>query len=187
MPGWGYRARPESIVATFSTRCESPGVDPWTCQGRPQRDMLDHHFRVAPIVASTQIETMPVPRWVDPNSRSWSKKRRRVPMGARDQIRRLSDGRIERGQVATASRRSSAEAFAKLQASPNKLNLPPQQVMMLMNMRGGRGGFGGPGGPGGGPGGGPLGGGGPGGPGGPGGAPGGNREPPIKGGFEWIN
>jgi hypothetical protein len=87
-----------------------------------------------------------------------------------------------------------AEAFARLQASTNKLSLPPQAVMMFINMggRGGPGGFGGPGFPGA-PGGGPGGpgfpggpGGGPGGPGGFGG-PGGNSPPPIKGGFEWID
>jgi sialate O-acetylesterase len=62
-----------------------------------------------------------------------------------------------------------AEAFGKLQASPNKLNLPAQSLMMLMNMggRGGPGGFGGPGFP----------------PGGPGG-PDGNKPPPVEGGFE---
>jgi sialate O-acetylesterase len=62
-----------------------------------------------------------------------------------------------------------AEAFAKLQASPNKLNLPAQSLMILMNMggRGGPGGFGGTGFP----------------PGGPGG-PDGNKAPPAEGGFE---
>ncbi len=44
-----------------------------------------------------------------------------------------------------------AEAFAKLQASPNKLNLPTQQIIMLLGSSGRR--FGGPGGFGGGPGG----------------------------------
>jgi len=40
-----------------------------------------------------------------------------------------------------------AEAFAKLQASPNKLNLPIQTLLMMMNIggRSGPGGFGGPG------------------------------------------
>ena len=40
-----------------------------------------------------------------------------------------------------------AEAFAKLQASPNKLSLPAPALVMLMNMggRSGPGGFGGPG------------------------------------------
>ena len=38
-----------------------------------------------------------------------------------------------------------AEAFAKLQASPNKLNLPAQQIIMLLGGSGRR--FGGPGGP----------------------------------------
>jgi sialate O-acetylesterase len=62
-----------------------------------------------------------------------------------------------------------AEAFAKLQASPNKLNLPTPALMMVMNIggRGGPGGFGGPGFP----------------PGGPGG-PDGNKAPPVEGGFE---
>ena len=65
-----------------------------------------------------------------------------------------------------------AEAFAKLQASPNKLNLPPPVLILLMNMggRGGPGGFGGPGFP-------------PGGPGGPSG-PGDNHPPFSEGGFE---
>jgi sialate O-acetylesterase len=60
-----------------------------------------------------------------------------------------------------------AEAFAKLQASPNKLNLPTPALMMVLNIgrRGGPGGFGGPSFPPGGPG----GSGGPDGPGGPGG------------------
>jgi hypothetical protein len=44
-----------------------------------------------------------------------------------------------------------AEGFAKLQASPNKLNLPTQQIIMLLGSSGRR--FGGPGGFGGGPGG----------------------------------
>ncbi len=44
-----------------------------------------------------------------------------------------------------------AEGFAKLQASPNKLNLPTQQIVMLLGGSGRR--FGGPGGFGGGPGG----------------------------------
>ena len=48
-----------------------------------------------------------------------------------------------------------AEAFAKLQASPNKLNLPAQQIIMLLGGSGRR--FGGPGGPPGGFGGGPGG------------------------------
>jgi sialate O-acetylesterase len=66
-----------------------------------------------------------------------------------------------------------AEAFAKLQASPNKLNLPAQSLIMVMNMgeRGGPGGSGNsvfpPGGPGSGPGG-----------------PDGNKAPPVNGGFE---
>ncbi len=69
-----------------------------------------------------------------------------------------------------------AEAFARLQASPNKLDLPTPALMMVMNMggRGGPGGFGGPGFP-------------RGGPGGPGNGPGGldgNRPPPGEGGFE---
>ena len=69
-----------------------------------------------------------------------------------------------------------AEAFAKLQASPNKLNLPTPALMMVMNIggRGGPGGFGGPGFP-------------PGGPSGPGNGPGGpdgNQPPPVEGGFE---
>ena len=71
-----------------------------------------------------------------------------------------------------------AEAFAKLQASPNKLNLPISTLLMVMNMggRGGPGGFVGPGFP-------------PGGPGGPGNGsprgPDGNRPPPVEeGGFE---
>jgi hypothetical protein len=37
-----------------------------------------------------------------------------------------------------------AEAFAKLQASPNKLNLPPPLIAVLMDMPGGPGAFGGP-------------------------------------------
>ncbi len=45
-----------------------------------------------------------------------------------------------------ASALARAEAFAKLQASPNKLNLPPQQLMMILGGPGGgfggRGGFG---------------------------------------------
>jgi Spy/CpxP family protein refolding chaperone len=77
-----------------------------------------------------------------------------------------------------------AEAFAELQASPNKLNLPSQQIIMLLGGSGRR--FGGPGGFSGGPGGAPPGpppdgrfggppgmppgGSGPGGPGGPGGS-----------------
>ena len=69
-----------------------------------------------------------------------------------------------------------AEAFAKLQASPNKLNLPTPALITVMNMggRSGPGGFGGPGFP-------------PGGPGGPGrgsGGPDGNKAPPVEGGFE---
>jgi len=69
-----------------------------------------------------------------------------------------------------------AEAFAKLQASPNKLNLPAPALMTVMNMggRGGPGGVGGPAFP-------------PGGPGGPGSGPGGpdgSKAPPVEGGFE---
>ena len=48
-----------------------------------------------------------------------------------------------------------AEAFAKLQATPNKLTLPSQQIIMLLGSSGRR--FGGPGGFGGGPGGAPPG------------------------------
>jgi sialate O-acetylesterase len=66
-----------------------------------------------------------------------------------------------------------AEAFAKLQASPNKLNLPAPALLMLMNAgsRDGPGGFRGPGFPPGGPGNGP-------------GDPDSNRQPPVEGGFE---
>jgi sialate O-acetylesterase len=69
-----------------------------------------------------------------------------------------------------------AEAFAKLQASPNKLTLARPALMMLMNRsaRGGPGGFGSPGFPGG-----PGGPGFPGGPGGPDG-PGGNGPPSME-------
>jgi hypothetical protein len=105
--------------------------------------------------------------------------------------------RLAAAELALAQAR--AEGFAKLQASPNKLNLPTQQIIMLLGGSGRR--FGGPGGFGGGPGGAPPGpppdggiggpppengggppdmppgGGGPGGsggPGGPGGGPGGS-------------
>ena len=66
-----------------------------------------------------------------------------------------------------------AEAFAKLQASPNKLNLPTPVLMVLMNSgdRGGPGRFGGPGFLPGGPGSGP-------------GGPDGNKAPPVEGGIE---
>ena len=58
-----------------------------------------------------------------------------------------------------------AEAFAKLQASPSRINLPPQSLMIIMDTsgRGGPGGFGGHGSP----------------PGGPEG-----NTPPVEGGFE---
>jgi len=109
-------------VATFSTRCESPGVDPWTCQGRPQRDMLDHHFRVAPTVASTQIETMPLPRWVEPQLAKLVEK---APTGPQWVHETKFDGyrmaaRIECGKVQlltrsgldwTAPKSTSAEEF----------------------------------------------------------------------------
>src|SRR5208282_417207 len=38
-------------MATSSTRCESPGVDPWTCMPKhtnPQRDMLEHPIFALP-------------------------------------------------------------------------------------------------------------------------------------------
>jgi sialate O-acetylesterase len=74
-------------------------------------------------------------------------------------------GRLAAAELACALAR--AEAFAKLQASPNKLNLPTPALIMLMSMggRGGPGGFGGPGFPGG--------------PGGPDG-PGGNEPPSME-------
>jgi len=59
------------------------------------------------------------------------------------------------GAAELALARARAEAFAKLQASPNKLNLPSRQLIMLLGGSGGR--FGGPGGFGGGPGGPPPG------------------------------
>ncbi len=71
--------------------------------------------------------------------------------------------KVAAAELALAQAR--AEGFAKLQASPNKLNLPSRQISMLLGSSGGR--FGGPGGFGGGPG-------------GPGGAPPG---PPPDGGF----
>ena len=46
-----FRASPVSIMATSSTRCESPGVDPWTCMPKhtnPQRDMLEHPIFALP-------------------------------------------------------------------------------------------------------------------------------------------
>ena len=66
-----------------------------------------------------------------------------------------------------------AQAFAELQASPNKLNLPTPALIALMNMDGrrGPGGFGGPGLPPGGSGRGP-------------GGPDGNKASPFEGGFE---
>jgi hypothetical protein len=62
-------------------------------------------------------------------------------------------GKLAAAELALAQAR--AEAFAKLQASPNKLNLPSQQIIMLLGGSGRR--FGGPGGFGGGPGGPPPG------------------------------
>jgi sialate O-acetylesterase len=85
--------------------------------------------------------------------------------------------RLAAAELARALAR--AEAFAKLQASPNKLNLPAPALVTALNMggRGGPGGFGGPGFPPGGPG----------GPGGPGNGPGGpddNHAPPVEAGYE---
>ena len=91
----------------------------------------------------------------------------------------MADIQVEADKLAAAELARAlarAEAFAKLQASPNKLNLPTPALKMVMNMggRGGPGGFGGPGFP-------------PGGLGGPGSGPGGpdgNKPPPVEGGFE---
>src|SRR5208337_3684219 len=47
----GFRASPVSIMATSSARCESPGVDPWTCMPKhsnPQPDMLEHPIFALP-------------------------------------------------------------------------------------------------------------------------------------------
>lgn len=120
-------------------------------------------------------------------------------------------GKLAAAELALAQAR--AEAFAKLQASPNKLNLPAQQIIMLLGGSGRR--FGGPGGPpggfGGGPGGAPpgpppdggvggpppdngggppdmpSGGGGPGAPSGPGGPAGGPGGPPGGGSRAAVN
>ena len=119
-----------------------------------------------------------------------------------------ADIKAKAGQLAAAElalAQDRAEAFAKLQASPNKLNMPAQQIIMLLGGSGRR--VGGPGGFGGGPGGAPPGpppdggfggpppdsGGGPpemppggdspsasGGPGGPGGGPGGGSRAAAK-------
>ena len=62
-------------------------------------------------------------------------------------------GKLAAAELALAQAR--AEGFAKLQASPNKLNLPAQQIIILLGVSGRR--FGGPGGPPGGFGGGPGG------------------------------
>ena len=94
-------------MATSSARCESPGVDPWTCMPKhtnPQCDMLEHpifalpHNRIHPysddaLAALGRTPTLEAGR----------KSADGPAMGARDQIRRLSDGRPHRQRQGSTS------------------------------------------------------------------------------------